>query len=142
MSFLDHLEELRWHIIRSLLAIFVFATIAFLAKQIVFDRIILAPKTPEFWTNRMLCRLSEAFNMPKLCINSKPFDLQSIYLSGQFMAHIKISIISGLILAFPYVFYEFCSFFEEFFCFRVYYEVQESFPVYGFLVFEAVPFFW
>ena len=110
MSFLDHLEELRWHIIRSLLAIFVFATIAFLAKQIVFDKIILAPKTPEFWTNRMLCRLSEAFNMPKLCINSKPFDLQSIYLSGQFMAHIKISIISGLILAFPYVFYEFWKF--------------------------------
>jgi sec-independent protein translocase protein TatC len=110
MSFLDHLEELRWHIIRSLLAIFIFAVVAFLAKQIVFDKIILAPKTPEFWTNRILCRLGEAVNIPKLCINSKPFDLKSIYMAGQFMAHIKISLLSGLILAFPYVFYEFWRF--------------------------------
>jgi sec-independent protein translocase protein TatC len=110
MSFLDHLEELRWHIIRSLLAIFIFAVVAFLAKHIVFDKIILAPKTPEFWTNRMLCRLGEAVNIQKLCINSKPFDLKSIYMAGQFMAHIKISILAGLILAFPYVFFEFWIF--------------------------------
>jgi sec-independent protein translocase protein TatC len=110
MSFLDHLEELRWHIIRSLLAIFVLAVVAFLAKHIVFDKIILAPKTPEFWTNRMLCKLGQAFNIQRLCINSKPFDLKSIYMAGQFMAHIKISIIAGLTLGFPYVFYEFWKF--------------------------------
>ncbi len=110
MSFLDHLEELRWHIIRSLIAIFIIAIVAFLAKHIVFDKIILAPKTPEFWTNRILCRLGQAVNIQKLCINSNTFDLKSIYMAGQFMAHIKISILAGLVLGFPYVFYEFWRF--------------------------------
>ncbi|MBN2212960.1 MAG: twin-arginine translocase subunit TatC [Bacteroidales bacterium] len=110
MSFLDHLEELRWHIIRSLIAMFFFATIAFLAKQIVFDNIILAPRTPEFWTNRILCRFGKSINVTRLCINSEPLDLKSIYMAGQFLAHIKISILAGLILAFPYVFYEFWRF--------------------------------
>lgn len=106
MSFLDHLEELRWHIIRSVIVMLIFAIVAFIAKRFIFDGIILAPKTPEFWTNRMLCNFGQMINIPKLCINSKPFDLKSIYMAGQFMAHIKISLIAGLVIAFPYVFYE------------------------------------
>jgi sec-independent protein translocase protein TatC len=110
MSFLDHLEELRWHIIRSLIALFIFAVAAFLAKEFVFDKIILAPRTPQFFTNRILCRFGESVNIRKLCINSVPVELKSIYMAGQFMAHIKVSIIAGLVLAFPYVFYEFWKF--------------------------------
>ena len=110
MSFLDHLEELRWHIIRSFIAVFIFAAIAFVYKSIVFDQIIIAPKTPEFWTNRMLCRLGEAINIPRLCINNKQFELKSIYMAGQFMAHIKISLLAGLVVAFPYIFFEFWKF--------------------------------
>lgn len=110
MSFLEHLEELRWHIIRSLLVILVFAVVAFLEKHLVFDKIILAPKSPDFWTNRILCMIAQALNLPRLCIKSNPFDLKSIFMAGQFMAHIKISIISGLIVAFPYIFFEFWMF--------------------------------
>ena len=62
MSFLEHLEELRWHIIRSVLAIVFFMIIAFVFKSFLFDKVILAPKSQDFFTNRMLCaawRISE-----------------------------------------------------------------------------------
>ncbi len=110
MSFLDHLEELRWHIIRSVLAIVVISILAFIYHNIVFDKIILAPKSPEFFTNRMLCRLGELVHVKRLCINAHPFSLKSIYMASQFLAHIKVSMIAGLILAFPYVFFEFWRF--------------------------------
>ena len=110
MSFLDHLEELRWHIIRSSIAILVFSIVAFAFKRFIFDDIILAPNTTDFWTNRMLCKFGHLMNIPKLCINSKPFELKSIYMAGQFMSHIKISLIAGLVVAFPYVFYELWKF--------------------------------
>ncbi len=115
MSFLEHLEELRWHLIRSFLAIFLFAILAFIFKEIVFDIIILGPKDPEFLTNRLMCqsgeKLGQIFNWKNgMCINSKPLDLINIKMAGQFSAHIMISLVAGLIAAFPFVFYEFWRF--------------------------------
>ncbi len=110
MSFLEHLEELRWHIIRSVIAIVLLSLLAFVYHRIVFDKIILAPKSPEFFTNRMLCKLGELVHVQKLCINSKPFSLKSIYMASQFLAHIKVSLIAGLVLGFPYLFFEFWRF--------------------------------
>lgn len=110
MTFLEHLEELRWHIIRSLVAIIVLAIIAFVYKRIVFDVIILGPSNSHFITNRLFCQLGHLINVPKLCLNTKPIVLQSIEMAGQFTTHIKISIITGLIVASPYVFYEFWRF--------------------------------
>ena len=104
MSFLDHLEELRWHLIRSILAILVGAILAFLFKDFVFDQIILAPRSPDFWTNRVLCRLAETYSMQSLCINSTTFELISVKMSGQFSMHVTVSIIIGIIAAFPYIF--------------------------------------
>ncbi len=112
MTFLQHLEELRWHIIRALIAVVVGAIVAFLFKNIIFDQIILAPNNPDFITNRLLCRLAEAVKAPALCINQDPIDLISIKMSGQFTTHINISLVAGLIMAFPYVFWEFWSFFR------------------------------
>jgi sec-independent protein translocase protein TatC len=110
MTFLEHLEELRWHIIRSAVVIVIFATLAFIYKQIVFDMIILGPSKADFITNKLLCRLGHAMNIPRLCFNIKPIMLQSIEMAGQFTTHIKISIIAGLIIAAPYIFYEFWRF--------------------------------
>lgn len=106
MTFLEHLEELRWHIIRSVLAITVFAVLAFIYKQILFDKIIMGPSNKEFWTNRKLCELGTMIHKPVLCINTKPIVLQNLEVSGQFTTSFKIAIIAGLILAFPYIFYE------------------------------------
>jgi sec-independent protein translocase protein TatC len=110
MTFLEHLEELRWHLIRSAIAIVVFGTLAFAYKHIVFDVIILGPSNSDFITNRLLCRLGELINIQKLCLNIKPIVLQSIEMAGQFTTHIKISIIAGIIVASPYIFYEIWKF--------------------------------
>jgi len=110
MSFLEHLEELRWHLIRSFLAIVVIAILAFIFRDIVFDHIILAPKMPEFFTNRHFCSFSKLVNVPALCINSKPFQIININMAGQFTTHIMVSLIAGIIVAFPYIFFEFWSF--------------------------------
>ena len=106
MSFLDHLEELRWHLIRSLIAILVFAIAAFISKGIIFGEIILGPSKPSFWTYKMLCILSEVLNSDALCISELPFIIQSRQMTGQFSMHITSSFVIGLICAFPYAFWE------------------------------------
>jgi len=110
MSFLDHLEELRWHIIKSAIAISVFAIVAFILKGFIFDTIILKPKTPEFWTNRMFAQLADILQTESLRINQKELNLISIKMADQFMMHIWTSIIAGFILASPVVFFEFWRF--------------------------------
>lgn len=110
MTFLEHLEELRWHLIRSVLAILAFGVIAFVYKRIVFDVILMGPSQPDFWTNRMLCELGHLVNTEKLCINSGELRLQNVLVTGQFLAHFKISIIAGLVLAFPFISWEFWRF--------------------------------
>lgn len=110
MTFLEHLEELRWHIIRSALAIVVFSILAFIFKRVIFDTILLGPSQPDFWTNRMLCQMGNRLNLEGLCINLNPLVLQNTAVAGQFIAHIKISLIAGLVLGFPYLFYEFWRF--------------------------------
>lgn len=110
MSFLDHLEALRWHIIKSVIAICVFAIFAFVKKDFIFDSIIFAPKNPDFWTNRMFSLLADYLGIETLKINTHVLQLISISMSGQFMVHIWTSIISGLIIAAPYVIYQFWSF--------------------------------
>ena len=70
MSFWDHLEELRWHIIRSVLAVIVLAIIAFLNRRIVFDVIILGPSTADFATNRFLCYIGELLNISGICMDT------------------------------------------------------------------------
>jgi sec-independent protein translocase protein TatC len=112
MSFLEHLEELRWHIIRSILAIVMLMVIAFLFKNFIFDTIILAPKEPGFITNRLLCALGHIVNTDLLCLNTHPFNLISIKMAGQLTTHIAVSMVAGLILAFPYILWEFWRFLQ------------------------------
>ena len=106
MSFLDHLEELRWHLIRSFSAIAIFSIAAFVSKSLVFHTIILGPSRPDFWTYRMLCRLGEVLGSSAICIDSLSFIIQSRQMTGQFTMHITSSVVIGLILTFPYAFWE------------------------------------
>lgn len=106
MSFLDHLEELRWHVIRSLIAIVVFMIIAFIQVKWIFNNIILAPAHADFPTWRALCKLGHAIGNPDLCIGDIPLELQSRYMTGQFTITIVAAFVIGLILAFPYVAWE------------------------------------
>lgn len=110
MSFLEHLEIMRWHLLRSITAVIILALAAFIFKEIVFDRIILAPKEPAFPTNRWLCQLGEILGLKRLCINSDPFQLQTVKMAEQFSMHIVVSLVAGIVAGFPYIFYEFWRF--------------------------------
>ena len=101
MSFLDHLEELRWHIIRSFVSILIFAIVIFLMKSFVFDYIIFAPLNDDFWTYQFFCSLSEktCFYPPELEIIPREF-------GERFITHIKVSFWLGLTVSFPYIFWE------------------------------------
>ena len=106
-SFLDHLEILRWHLIRSAAAILVFTTLAFIFPEFLFDKIILASKSPDFPTYKFFCWLSETLHFGEaLCIKEAPFELMNIKMSGQFSTHIVSSLVAGFVCAFPYVFWE------------------------------------
>ncbi len=106
MSFLDHLEELRWHIIRSIGSILVFTIVAWIFQKEIFGGIIMAPSKSTFWTNRMLCKLADATGVEGLCFKQADFILQNREVSGQFMFALTQSIMVGLLFAFPYFFWE------------------------------------
>jgi sec-independent protein translocase protein TatC len=106
MSFLDHLEALRWHVVRSAAAILIFTIIAFLAKSIVFGVIILGPSKVDFITYRLFCDLGDYLGVEALCIQELPFTLQSREMTSQFSMHMTSSMVVGFIVAFPYIFWE------------------------------------
>lgn len=110
MTFVDHLESLRWHLIRAAASIFVFALIAFFSKGFVFHDVILAPSRVDFWTYRQICALGEMLNNPDLCIREINFIIQAREMSSQFTTHMSVSFMIGLVLAFPYAFWEIWSF--------------------------------
>lgn len=107
MSFFDHLEVLRWHLIRSSIAIVVFTALAFVYYDDLFDKIIMGPKNPDFWTYRMMCSLTERFNLgPDFCIKEIPFNIINIDMAGQFTLQMNSSLLIGIVLGFPYLLYE------------------------------------
>ena len=106
MSFLDHLEALRWHIIRAVGSIFVFAIIAFVFIEEIFDKVILAPKHADFWTYRMMCKLAGITGYADLCVDHLNFELQALGMADNFTMAMTSSLIIGLAFAFPYAFWE------------------------------------
>ena len=111
MTFLEHLEELRWRLVRSFIAIIIFAIVSFISKSIIFDKILFAPRTSDFLTYRLFCKLSHLLTFgDKLCMGDVNITLQNIDMSGQFSMHIMVSMVAGLILAFPFVIYQFWAF--------------------------------
>ena len=111
MSFLDHLEDLRWHIIRSLIAIVVCGVVAFMFKGFIFDMILLGPKHANFPTYQTLCNLSQIFGLDQsFCFDELPFKIQSRKVASQFSVHMWTSFTAGFIAAFPYVIYQVWSF--------------------------------
>jgi sec-independent protein translocase protein TatC len=100
MSFLDHLEELRKHLIRSIVAVLAMTFIAFFFMDKIFHYIIMAPSRNDFITFQVLC---DYFSY---CIQPMQFKLISRTMTGQFTMHLLASFIVGLVVSFPYVVYE------------------------------------
>ena len=83
MSFLDHLESLRWVILRSFLATLVFGIVLFLNKSFIFDTIIFAPKRPDFITYKLMCRLGKIIGMENFCLSNIDFDIITLFDVGR-----------------------------------------------------------
>jgi len=107
MSFLDHLEELRWHLVRSVVVIFALAIVFFINKDFLFNTIILAPKNADFFTYKFMCKLSHFLQMgDALCMNGLEFSLINTTLSGQFTLHMWAAFVAGIVVGFPYLVWE------------------------------------
>ncbi len=107
MSFLQHLEALRWHLVRSAIVIIVLASVFFAYKEFVFGTVIFGPMHADFLTYRALCKLSHVAGLgDTLCMQSISFELVNIDLSGQFTTHIWVSIIGGFMIGSPYILWE------------------------------------
>lgn len=111
MSFLDHLGELRWHLIRACLAVVLAGLCAFFAKHFIFDVLLFGPSKPDFITYDLLCRITQSWGLDdSFCSEELSFTIQSRTMGGQFSAHVWTSVIAGFIVAFPYVLYELWKF--------------------------------
>ncbi len=107
MSFLEHLEVFRWHLVRSTIVILLFTILAFIFKSFVFDTVILAQKNSDFWTYELFCKFSHLIGRgDDLCMSEISFSLINITMSGQFTIHIVTSLVAGIVLAFPYMLFE------------------------------------
>ncbi|MCD8741943.1 twin-arginine translocase subunit TatC [Mucilaginibacter roseus] len=106
MSFFDHLEALRWHLIRASIAIVLFTILAFVFYDFVFDKVIMGPMDPQFFTYRMLCKLGDYLNRPGFCIDKIPGKIINTEMAGQFTLQINSALIIGITLGFPYLLFE------------------------------------
>jgi len=110
MSFLEHLEELRWHLVRASAAVVVGAVLCFIEAEFILDEILFAPKRPEFFTNKIFGWVARYLNSPDLAINTQPFTIINYDMAGQFSTNLSIAMIGGIILSIPYIFWEFWRF--------------------------------
>jgi sec-independent protein translocase protein TatC len=107
MGFFDHVEALRWNIMRSAIAVVALSVIAFSQKKFIFDYLLFGPTQANFPTNRLFCWLEHNFPFFNgLCIQDAKFTFINTDITGQFMLHIQMSLYVGAIAAFPYIFWE------------------------------------
>jgi sec-independent protein translocase protein TatC len=108
MSFFDHIDVLRKHLLRSLLAIVIFTGAAFWYYDFIFNTVIMGPKSPDFWTYRMMCNLVHVF--PSLgsdfCITEIKGKIINTEMAGQFTLQINSCIMTGIVFGIPYLLFE------------------------------------
>lgn len=106
MGFLDHVDDLRKHIIRSAFAILIGAILIFTKVEWIFDKIILGPAHNDFISYRWFCALGRLLHYDGFCLGSIQMKFQNTAVTGQFMMSMSVSLMLGFILAFPYVLWQ------------------------------------
>src|SRR5687767_1006828 len=107
MSFLGHIETLRWHLVRAIIVILVLSGVAFCYPEIIFWEILRGPSRPDFVTYTFLCECSRSWGMGDvLCFTIFKFDFQSVEVMGQFSTMMWGCIVAGLVSGFPYLLWE------------------------------------
>ncbi|MBB78987.1 MAG: twin-arginine translocase subunit TatC [Crocinitomicaceae bacterium] len=104
MTFLNHLEELRWRLVRISISIILFAIVIWFFQEWIMEKIFLSMKNPDFISFKIICRYLN------ICLETIPVKMQSMTVSGQFSYALMMSIIGGIIIAFPFIFYQIWAF--------------------------------
>jgi len=111
MSFLGHLEELRWRLVRSAIAIISIATVLFIYTDPIIKHVYLSMSKTDFATYRFFCWFSEVMNLEDgLCAADIPINIQSIEMTQQFATNMYFAIVGGIVISFPFIFYQIWSF--------------------------------
>lgn len=111
MSFFEHIEELRKHILRSAAAIVVVGIVCFINKDFIFNTLIFGPRNPDFFSYRVLCGVSHWMGLgDKMCVQPVKFQIITRQLGEVLMQHLYVSFWLGVIAAFPFIFWEFWKF--------------------------------
>ena len=111
MSFVEHLEVLRGHLFRSALAIAVGAVVFIVYNDFFVRYVIMGPTHADFPTYKWLCKLGHAIGLgDKMCMKDIGLKMQSTSVSGQFSMYFTMIFVGGVIVAFPYIFWEFWRF--------------------------------
>lgn len=104
MSFLQHLDELRWRLVRVAIVVISVAVFLWIYQEWVMNHVFLVLKEKEFITFRLLCSYFG------VCVSDTTVKMQSMTVSGQFNYAMMMSIMGGLIISAPYIFYQMWSF--------------------------------
>ena len=111
MSFIDHLEVLRGHLFRSALAIAVGAIVFVIYDDFIVKKVLMGPTHADFPTYKWLCKFGHAVGLgDKMCMKEIGLKMQSTSVSGQFSMYFTLIFVGGIIVAFPYIFWEFWRF--------------------------------
>ncbi|NQX40382.1 sec-independent protein translocase protein TatC [Pedobacter steynii] len=108
MSFFDHIDVLRKHLLRALAVVLVLTAGAFYYTDFIFNTIIMGPKNPNFWTYRMMCKLVEKFPSigSDFCITKIDAKIINTEMAGQFTLQLNSCVMVGIILGIPYLLFE------------------------------------
>ena len=107
MSFLGHLEELRWHLVRSAVVVFILAIVLFVFREEIYNNFIIAHTHSDFVTYRFFCQIFGSIGIESsFCDIQIPSKLQALSLTQQLMSSLWVSMVLGVILAFPYLLWE------------------------------------
>ena len=111
MSFMDHLEDLRWHLVRSVIAVVIGAVVCLTFANDIVDKILMAPTRSDFVSSRWLCSLGHSIGIGNtLCFPPVDAKFLENTMTGQFISYFTLGFIGGFIIAFPYIFWEFWKF--------------------------------
>lgn len=110
LTFWDHLEVLRWSILRILLVVILLLIVIFSNREFVFDKIIFPPINSGFVTYQIMCQIAEFLRTPAVCPGDFEIKLINFDISGQFMVHLTSSFTIALIISMPYIFFEIWKF--------------------------------
>ena len=110
LTFWQHLDELRARLIRVAVVVVATTILAFVNRELIFDKIILAPMNGDFITFRWLCELGKILHRNSLCMQDMKLNIINVEMSGQFMTHMTISFVAGIIIAMPFIFWQLWGF--------------------------------